>query len=255
MPRVLVATPAAPHRPPSSAAASSNVTTRGSSSPSLSSLSDATPPTATTRAHRAWLLASRLRDVLARVTVRQLLERKRLRREAATEEEEAAPERTRSPVDRLAAPSRASARARARARDPSDARGASRDPSSSPPPALAPEDVLVVQYDEPVGEAQRKLTARRVLTAPVVDYTTGVAYRGFLSVADVSSTRLAPTGADGRRPRRDEDDAAPRCSPGLRDDDDDAPVRPRRRPPRTNPPREPPRRPPPSVDNSRPCPR
>ena len=56
VPRVSsVATPeAAPHRPPSSAAASSNVTTRGSSSPSLSSLSDATPPTATTRAHRAW---------------------------------------------------------------------------------------------------------------------------------------------------------------------------------------------------------
>ena len=232
VPRVSsVATPeAAPHRPPSSAAASSNVTTRGSSSPSLSSLSDATPPTATTRAHRAWLLASRLRDVLARVTVRQLLERKRLRREAATEEEEAAPERTRSPVDRLAAPSRASARARVR--DPSDARGASRDPSSSPPPALAPEDVLVVQYDEPVGEALRKLSARRVLSAPVVDYSSGVAYRGFLSVADVvldiASRQSAGAEAGVGVPAATEDDAVlASLAPGLRDDDDDdEPIRP-----------------------------
>jgi len=92
----------------------------------------------------------------------------------------------------------------------------------------------VVQYDEPVGEALRKLSARRVLSAPVVDYSSGVSYRGFLSVADVvldiASRQSAGADAGVGVPAVTEDDAvlAFRVLASLapRLDDDDAPVRP-----------------------------
>ena len=169
----LVATPTREHRAVSSAPPSSNVTTRGSSAASLSSLDDvvdASPGATPTRSHRAWLLVSHLRETLRRTTLGTLLRRKA-----------AAARATPPPLSR----------------ESEDAHGrlspghggpprSSREPSALAARADVPlEDVLTLRYDQPVGEALRQLASRNVLSAPVIDFAAGVRYKGFLSVGDI----------------------------------------------------------------------
>ena len=47
------------------------------------------------------------------------------------------------------------------------------------------ERVLTLDYDMPVGDALRKLSHRHVLSAPVIDYSSGMQFKGFLSVTDI----------------------------------------------------------------------
>lgn len=169
----LVATPTREHRAVSSAPPSSNVTTRGSSAASLSSLDDvvdASPGATPTRSHRAWLLVSHLRETLRRTTLGTLLRRKA-----------AAARATPPPLSR----------------ESEDAHGrlspghggpprSSREPSTLDARADVPlEDVLTLRYDQPVGEALLQLASRNVLSAPVIDFAAGVRYKGFLSVGDI----------------------------------------------------------------------
>ena len=168
-----LATPTREHRAVSSAPPSSNVTTRGSSAASLSSLDDvidASPGATPTRSRRAWLLVSHLRETLRRTTLGTLLRRKA-----------AAARATPPPLSR----------------ESEDAHGrlslghggpprSSREPSALDARADVPrEDVLTLRYDQPVGEALRQLASRNVLSAPVIDFAAGVRYKGFLSVGDI----------------------------------------------------------------------
>jgi CBS domain-containing protein len=168
-----LATPTRDHPAVSSAPPSSNVTTRGSSAASLSSLDDvvdASPGATPTRSHRAWVLVSHLRETLRHTTLGTLLRRKA-----------AAPRAAPPPLSR----------------ESEDADGrlshghggpprSSREPSSLAARADVPrEDVLTLRYDQPVGEALRQLASRNVLSAPVIDFAEGVRYEGFLSVGDI----------------------------------------------------------------------
>ena len=142
-----VATPSREHRAVSSAPPNSNVTTRGSSNASLSSLDDvvdASPGASPTRSRRARLLVSHLRETLRRTTLGTLLRRKAAAARATppplSREGEDAHERL--SLGR-GAPTRSS-----------------REPSALAARAdVTREDVLTLRYDQPVGEA---ISAARV---------------------------------------------------------------------------------------------
>ena len=46
-------------------------------------------------------------------------------------------------------------------------------------------DILVLLYDTPVGEALHKLSTRNILSAPVLDISGDIGYKGFISVHDI----------------------------------------------------------------------
>ena len=205
----LVATPTREHRAVSSAPPSSNVTTRGSSAASLSSLDDvvdASPGATPTRSHRAWLLVSHLRETLRRTTLGTLLRRKAAAARATppplSRESEDAHGRLSpghgGPPRSSREPSALAARADVPLEDVLTLRydqlspghggppRSSREPSALAARADVPlEDVLTLRYDQPVGEALRQLASRNVLSAPVIDFAAGVRYKGFLSVGDI----------------------------------------------------------------------
>jgi len=51
--------------------------------------------------------------------------------------------------------------------------------------AQAAEEVLTLDFNMPVGEALRRLSDRHVLSAPVLDYSAGLVYKGIVSVTDM----------------------------------------------------------------------
>ena len=198
-----VATPSREHRAVSSAPPNSNVTTRGSSNASLSSLDDvvdASPGASPTPSRRARLLVSHLRETLGKTTLGTLLRRKAAAARAHSREGENAHERL--ALGRGAPPR------------------SSREPSTLAARAdVTREDVLTLRYDQPVGEALAQLASRDVLSAPVVDVAAGVRYKGFLSVADIVSDLVQRDTAEKHLLSRQLGEAArgyaPRCDARL----------------------------------------
>ena len=121
-----------------SVAACSNVTTRASSSRTASLGSSDAPPDELLSTHRALVLASRLRALLERTSVGELLRAKRENERATCPDDDQQP------------------------------------------------GVLTLWPDTKIVDALRQLSRRRVLSAPVVDASSGqLVHKGFLSLSDI----------------------------------------------------------------------
>ena len=69
----------------------------------------------------------------------------------------------------------------------------------------APEEVLTLLYDTPVGDALHRLSSRNVLSAPVMDLSVGIEYkawRGVYGCSGIHSSLLQSTRLNSSVPSR-----------------------------------------------------